>query len=106
MRDESGAALCEALVVRGEFMSDVNHDLYAVIMRCLQSSAYAGGAFQEKAFQWLDESQALSQAEREAGWFKLHDEYEALSAPHWESVWKNLDDRKYVGLKQGELFNV
>lgn len=78
-------------------MSGVNHDLYAVIMRCLQSAAYAGGAFQEKAFQWLDESQALSQAEREAGWFKLHDEYEALSVSHWESVWKNLDDRKYAG---------
>ena len=87
-------------------MSDVSHELYAVIMRCLESAPYASAAFQEKSFQWLDESQLLSQAEREAGWFKLHDEYEALSAPHWESVWKNLDDRKHVGLKQGELFNV
>jgi hypothetical protein len=57
-------------------------DLYDIIMRCLQAGPYAGQEFQDKAFQWLEDSQSVSQEELESGWAKLHAEYERLAALH------------------------
>ena len=81
-------------------------DLYDIIMRCLQAGPYAGQEFQDKAFQWLEDSQSVSQEELESGWAKLHAEYERLTAPHWRSVLEKLSGTRWDSLKQGELFNV
>ena len=76
-------------------------ELYFVIMRCLQSEPYAGKAFQDKCFQFLDDSQEMMQEQRRAGWEKLHEEYELLSEPHWEKVREQIGERELI---QGELF--
>jgi hypothetical protein len=74
---------------------------YNMIMRCLDSEPYAGKEFQDKCFQFLDDSQEMTQEQRRAGWEKLHEEYELLSEPHWEKVRERIGNRE---LKQGELF--
>ena len=76
-------------------------ELYCVIMRCLHSEAYAGKAFQDKCFQFLDDSLDMNDVQRRTGWEKLHEEYEQLSKPHWQKVQEHIGNRK---LRQGELF--
>lgn len=82
--------------------------LYNVVMQCLQSAPYAGLEFEAKAFQWLEDSQGMSAEEREAGWIKLHAEYEELTRPHWESVYRKINRqgelRSEAQLVQRELF--
>jgi hypothetical protein len=79
-------------------------DLYTMISQCLDSEAYAGKQFHERAYQWLEESQDKTFQERFAGWVKLHEEYLALSEAHWRSLWKRIEDGRVGNLKQGELF--
>ena len=76
-------------------------ELYCVIMRCLHSEGYVGKEFQDKCFQFLDDSQDMSDEQKRIGWEKLHEEYEQLSKPHWQEVLERIGTRK---LRQGELF--
>lgn len=80
-------------------------DLYTMISQCLDSEEYAGKEFEERAFEWLEESQDKTFKERFDGWMKLHEEYLALSEAHWRSLWKRIEDGRVGNLKQGELFH-
>ena len=80
------------------------NDLYMMISQCLDSEAYAGKKFQDRAFAWLDASQDKSVEERWEGWSKIHAEYEELSKPYWDRVWKRISGRNETYLVQGELF--
>ena len=68
-------------------------DLYMMIIQCLESAPYAGKEFEAKAYQWLEDSEAISQEEREEGWQKMYDEYLLLSEPYWEAFWKRIEVR-------------
>ena len=79
-------------------------ELYTMISQCLDSEAYAGKQFEERAYQWLEESQGKTFKERFDGWMKLHEEYLALSESHWRLLWRRIEDERVGNLKQGELF--
>lgn len=79
-------------------------ELYMMISQCLDSCAYAGQEFEQRAYEWLEESQDKSPEDRLEGWIRLHAEYQELSKPHWEMLWKRVEDGRVSGLKQGELF--
>jgi hypothetical protein len=82
----------------------IEHELYQMMMQCLQSAHYAGAEFQAKSEKWLEDSQCVDQLQLVDGWKKLYAEYELLAEDHWQSVWKKIEDGNVVGLKQGDLF--
>ncbi len=78
-----------------------DYELYCLMTPCLDSQAYAGKEFEDKCFQFLDDSQGMTQEQRRVGWEELHKEYERLSEPHWQRVRDQIGTRE---LKQAELF--
>lgn len=78
-------------------------ETYILIMQCLQSEAYAGKEFQDKAYRFLElcSEESMSGEECKAGWEKLHEEYEQLSKAHWQGVLERIGNRP---VKQRELF--